>query len=384
MAKIKLLYVITALNFGGAEMNLYRLLKGINREKFDPLVVSLIDRGPVGEKIEQDLAVPVVIMGFGTVMKSIAGFISYVRLIRNWNPQIVHSHMVHANFVARWARLFCSFPVLICTIHNIEEKGKRSNARWRLLAYRFSDFLCDLTTQVSRAGLEKYVKIKAVPSGKILHIPNGIDLNSFNSERAKVEDLRQQLNLGGYFVFLAAGSLTVQKDYPNLLSAFKVYLEKCPESLLLIAGDGPLKNRLLEMNESLGLADSVSFLGLRRDIPNLMAVADVFVLSSAWEGLPVVLLEAAASSLPIIATDVGGNSEIVADGENGLLVTSEDHHLLAQAMIRLKELPEKDRIQMGKRGNKMVAEYYAQYRIIAQWEDIYLKYLKKYSNAGTL
>ncbi len=371
MTKIKLLYVITALNVGGAEMNLYRLIRSIDHNRFDLLVVSLINKGPIGKMIENDLNVQVIALDINSYLHVLSGFIKFMRLVRSWKPHILHSHMVHANFLSRWARLIWHYPVLICTIHNIEEQGRRKSAKWRLLTYRYSDFLCDLTTQVSMAGLKKYIKIKAVPASKIIHIPNGIDLDQFKHDKAQVYKLSQSLNPCNRFIFLAVGSLTDQKDYPNLLKAFAVLLEKHSDSLLLIAGDGPLNSSLRLLAEELGLVDSVRFLGLRNDVPDLMAMADVFVISSAWEGLPVVLLEAAASSLPIIATDVGGNSEVVIDNYNGYLVAPGKVNELAEKMLEFIELPLQRQIEMGEKGYNHVKDNYSIENIIHRWEQIY-------------
>jgi len=383
--KIKVLYVITALNVGGAEMMLYRMLSRLNRELFDVSVITLINKGPVGKMIEDDLRIPVQALNIKSSPGVLTGIIRLKNMIKGRAPRVVHTHMVHANLLTRIVRLFYRVPVLICTIHNIEEKGRRKSARWRILAYRLTDPLCDFTSQVSRAGMEKYIAIKAVPRRKIACIPNGIDLNLFAVEVDKVQQLRKELGLDNQFVYLAVGSLTRQKDYPNMLKAFAAVQNEAPNSVLLIVGTGPLENELRKAADDLHLKDSVLFLGLRSDIAVLMKAADAYVMSSAWEGLPVVLLEAAASKLPIIATDVGGNREIVLDKNNGFLVPPEDAQALARAMLEVLTVPEEKQIQMGINGYNHVKENYAVEKITGKWESIYLELLsKKRDNKGEL
>ena len=317
MDKIKILYVITALNIGGAEMMLYRMLGSMDRDRFELMVVSLMDKGKVGEVIESDLGVAVNQLDIKTFIEIFAGIRTLGNIIKIWAPQIVHSHMVHANLITRVTRVFYGFPRLVCTIHNIEEKGKWKSSKLRLLLYRLTDPLCDLSTHVSLSGYKKYIAIKAAPKEKIIHMPNGVDTTAFKANARKTAALRKELELGDCITVLAVGSLTKQKDYPTMLKSFSIVIETIPTAVLLIAGGGLLEKELHNLVIQYNLTDNVRFLGIRSDIPVIMSLADVFVMSSAWEGLPIVLLEAAASKLPIIATDVGGNCEVVINNESG-------------------------------------------------------------------
>ncbi len=129
--------------------------------------------------------------------------------------------------------------------------------------------------------------------------------------------------------------------------------------------------------QSMGLEDKVRFLGARGDVPGLMNAADAYVMSSAWEGMPMVLLEAAAVGLPIVATDVGGNREVVEQGENGLLVSPKDSSRLAMAMRALMERPAEERTRMGQAGRALVLQRYDLQRIIQRWEDLYQELLSQ-------
>jgi glycosyltransferase involved in cell wall biosynthesis len=300
-----------------------------------------------------------------------------VKLIREWRPHIVHSHMVHANLLARIVRPLVRVPVLVCTAHSIDERGRKGSGRLRELLYRLTDPFCDLTTQVSQAGLERYVRIGTVPRHKIRYIPNGVDTATFKLDRETRLRSRQELGLEEAFVWLAVGRFDVEKDYPNMLRAFAQVVKKQYETFLLIAGDGPLRPSVEELARDLGLKDHVQFLGIRRDIPDLMNAADAYIMSSIWEGMPMVLLEASATELPIVATNVGGNREVVLDGKTGFLVPPKDPEALAQAMLRLMSLSEEERWRMGKLARQHIEAHYSLDRVVNQWEALYRELLAK-------
>jgi glycosyltransferase involved in cell wall biosynthesis len=316
--------------------------------------------------------IPVFCLGIRRKLPDPRPALRLARLIRERRPHIVHSHTVHANLLARVVRPLAAVRVLVCTAHSIDEGG-----RLRQLLYRLTDPFCDLTTQVSQAGLERYVRVGAVPAGKIRFIPNGVDTARFKPERKARLALRKELGVEGSFVWLAVGRLEPPKDYPNLLKAFARVAAEQAGAVLLIAGDGPLRPAAQELARELGLERRVTFLGIRRDVPQLMNAADAYVMSSAWEGMPMVLLEASASGLPIVATDVGGNPEVVVEGESGFLVPATDHEALAAAMLRLMRLPEEERRRMGEAGRRHVETNYALDRVVDRWEELYRELLAR-------
>jgi len=181
--------------------------------------------------------------------------------------------------------------------------------------------------------------------------------------------------LEGTFLWLAVGRLEVQKDYPTLLRAF-AQLDRSG-SALWVAGEGSLRADLESLSRSLHLADRVRFLGQRGDIPALMNAADAFVLSSAWEGFGLVIAEALACKLPVVVTDSGGPREVVDNGRVGFLVPPRDPDALAQAMVRLMDLPEAERRRMGELGREYVEANYSLDRVVDQWEALYTELLER-------
>jgi glycosyltransferase involved in cell wall biosynthesis len=286
--------------------------------------------------------------------------------------------MVHANILARLVRPVARVPVLISTIHNIDEGGAL-----RMAAYRLTNGLADLSTIISQAAAQRYVRIKAVPQKDLRVIPNGVDTSRFQHRPESRERLRAELGVSGEFLWLAVGRFEVAKDYPNLLSAFASLRDNHGGAVLALAGRGVLQEPMERMASSLGLGNAVRFLGLRRDIPDLMSAADGYVMASAWEGLPMVLLEAASSSLPIVATDVGGNNEVVLDKLSGFLVPPRNSEALARAMQRVTNLPASELRAMGARGRTHVCEHYGLIRILDTWEATYRELLTRDSEVSS-
>lgn len=254
----------------------------------------------------------------------------------------------------------------------------RNLPRWRRIAYRVTDRLCDLTTEVSLSGVKYCAANRIAPSHKLRFVPNGVDIGRFSMGQPRV--LRDDNEgLEKHFVWLAVGRLAEQKDYPTLLYAFAKVHTRYPNALLLIAGEGDMREPLERLIAQLVPNGAIRLLGLRTDIPDLMRSADAFVLSSAWEGTPMVLLEAAASGLPIVATSVDGNTEAVVHGKTGLLVPPGNPEKLANAMMELMNMSAEKRAWMGIAGRMHVEQRYGLDRVARMWLEIYadLEYAKR-------
>ena len=361
----RILFLITGLSYAGAENQLVQLCKGLKPKGCEIAVVSMTSpKAHVDELTELGVEVHTLNMSRG--IPDPRGILRLRRIISRFKPDVVHSHLVHANILARVARLFIRMPLLICTAHTRNEEGKI-----RELLYRLTDPLCELTTNVSQDAVNHYIQEKIVPRHKIQFIPNGIDVSRYHKQDTR-NKTRETLGLAEQqFTWLAAGRFVPAKDYRNLVTAFRRVADLHPDSLLLIAGIGPEREEIEELCKTLGLQEHISFLGLRKDIPELMQAADAYVMSSRWEGMPIVLLEAAASGLPIVATDVGGNREVVQDGVTGLLVPAEDSWALGEQMLALMEKSPEDRQRMGEQGREYVQQHYTMDVVIDQWLSLY-------------
>lgn len=357
----RLLFVITSLDFGGAETQVVELAANFRRRGWVVGVVSLL-RPRAFEAELSDAGVELFSLNMVRGLPDPMGVLRLARIYRRFSPSIVHSHMVHANLVARTTRLFAPVHSLVSTAHNVTEGGS-----WMTRAYRLTDPLTELTTNVSHGGVERYIGMGAVPSAKCIYMPNGINLTRFRRDDSARDSIRQALGVSTEFVWLAVGRLTLQKDYPTMLEAFS---SVPTNSRLWIVGDGELRAECEDLVGALSLRDRVSFLGRRSDVSDLMSAADGYVLSSAWEGLPMVLLEAAASGLPAVATDVGGVSEIIQPGA-GHLLSSNAPSELGRTMHLVEESPDQLRRETGARAREVVLSTFDIESVVSKWEGLY-------------
>ncbi len=278
-------------------------------------------------------------------------------------PAIVHAHLFHANLAARLARLLCPLPVVISTVHSVAESSRRSGSiRARDILYRVTDGLADATVFVCAAAAERHLEVRAVSSERAHVIPNGVDTGRFRPDAARRAEARAALGLGGEFAWLAVGRLMWKKNYPLMLEA----MARQSGGVLFIAGTGPDEAQLRRL-----AGPNVRFLGERQDIPALMNACDGFVLSSDVEGLPMVLLEAAASGLPQVACGCGGVGEAVLDERTGYVVAPGDAAALATAMERLAGLPPEARAAMGQAAREHALARFDLAAVTSQWEDLY-------------
>jgi glycosyltransferase involved in cell wall biosynthesis len=364
-----LMLVTTWLTRAGAETQVKDLACEHARRGARVMVVSLREPEAFVQELT-DAGVQVVSLGMPKGVADPRGIVRLARAVRRFRPDVIHSHMVHANLLSRVTRLFCRMPVLVCTAHNVDEGG-----RWRERMYRLTDRLADVTTNVSRAGVERYVRVRAVPAGRILWLPNGVDTHVFAASPEQRAAMRASLGLGQEFVFLSLARLETVKGVDTLLLAMERVVLDCPYVILLIAGDGsqrlPLERTLAQLELC---RNKVVFLGLRKDTAKLMTASDAVVLPSRMEGLPVVLLEAASSGLPVVATDVGGSSDAVRDGDTGYLVPPDDPDALARAMVCIARAPGSERSAMGRRGRQLVEERFSLDKVADGWEEVYVRY----------
>jgi glycosyltransferase involved in cell wall biosynthesis len=354
------------MGMGGADSQLLWAAQELRARGHEVRIVSLTALGPMGHQARA-AGVPTESLGMREGWPDPRGLLRLARMVRTWRPDVVHSHMVHANLMARALRLVAPVPALVSTIHNIYEGG------WlRMTAYRLTNALVDHMTIISQAAADRFVRDRIVPRELLSVVPNGVDPELFRAGAVgDREALRAALSLSGEFVWLAVGRFEVAKDYPTMLRAFRAVHGRRPDAVLLIVGRGSLQSDTEAMADQLGLGGSVRFLGVRTDVPRLIGAADGYVMSSAWEGMPMVLLEAAAGSLPIVATRVGGNHEVVLDGASGLLAAPRDEAALAAAMLRLMDTSESERRRMGERGREHVLGHYALARVADRWEAVY-------------
>lgn len=360
----RLAVLTTGLARGGAEAQVTLLAKTLSRRGWDVRLYSMLPPTAfVEELLECGIQVESLSMRRG--FADPRAIYRLVRRLRSFKPHVMHCHMIHANLLGRVSRLFVRIPGLICTAHSVWEGGK-----WRDWAYRLTDPLCDLTTNVSKTGLSRYVEAKLADGAKAVWVPNGVDASCYSPDKSAGVRIRARMDWEG-FVWLAVGNLRVPKDYPNLLRAFAWMSARAPQARLAIVGSGPLRTSLESLAGELGIGVKVRFLGAREDVRELLQAVDGFVMSSAWEGTPMALLEACACGVPVVATRVGGNPDVVEDGVSGYLIDPRNSEALGEAMLKLMALPESERAVMGVAARRRVESAFGHERIVDKWENIY-------------
>jgi glycosyltransferase involved in cell wall biosynthesis len=372
MGNLRVMHVTTGLSYGGAETQLKNLALRLKQRKWSLSVVSMLPPGAYVDELEA-AGICVYDLRMRRKVPDPRAVLRLASIVRRERPLVVHAHMIHANLLARITRLFVETPVLVCTAHSINEGGLL-----REIAYRLTDPLADLTTQVSEAGRQRYIQVGAAPPHKIVSIPNGIDTSRFQPNPTVRQAVREQLGCAPEaFVWLTVGRLEPVKNHRELIQAFCEVVSEYPHARLLIAGQGPLHPVLEQQIAASGLGTHVRLLGIRRDIPELLNAADAFVLPSLWEGMSNALLEAAAAALPMVATNIGGNPEIVLDGVSGFLVPPSEPASLKVAMGRLMGIPKEQRLGMGLAGRAHVVQNFDLERVVDRWEALYRELLQR-------
>ena len=364
---MRIVYVLTSLGMGGAERLVLALASRMAERGHT--VALLVLRPPVAE--QWPTALPVVHLEMRkTPLSVLTGLTHGRRFLREFRPDLVHSHSFHANIAARLLKPFVPAAAVLSTVHNVYEGG-----RLRMWAYRLTDAFSRRTTAVSQAAADRFVRLKAVPQHKCVVLTNGIDTAEFVPAADRRASMRVEMGAGTEFIWLTAGRIVPAKDFPNLLRAFALVRAACPEAQLWIAGEwagakvrraGGFVGGFVVGSGSL---DGVRILGLRRDLPALLDAADGFVLASAWEGMPLALGEAMAMEKPVVATDVGGVRELV--GDAGAMVPPKDSDALAGAMLNIMQSLPEDRQTLGGMARARIQSSFSMDTRADQWEALY-------------
>jgi len=379
---MKLAFIITGLSTGGAETMLYKLMQRIDRNRFEPHVISLTTLGEIGPRIEE-LGIPVHALGMRPGLPSPLKFVQLIGLLRQLRPDLVHTWMYHADLLGGMAARLAGIKAVAWCIRNSDLSDERSKLSTRIVMKA-----CALAS----AWLPKYIVTCSSRAGaihvavgyradKIVVMPNGFDLSRFQPIADARSLVRTELGLESstQLIGLIARN-DPQKNHRGFIEAAVKVQRALPQVHFVLAGSGvDSKNKTLAaLIESAGLGEHFHLLGQRDDIPNLMASLDLLASSSSFgEAFPNVLGEAMACGVPCVVTDVGDSAEIV--GDTGRVVTSGDMEGLAQFLIKLLSMPAEQRNHLGELARKRVRDYYEIGDVARRYEDFYVKLKRKAS-----
>jgi len=331
------------------------------------MVCCLESPGPLAEEIEA-MGIPLFALGkrpgvdFGAIWR-------LSRLLREQQVDIVHMHNRAVYFQGVLGAKLARTPVLIYTKHG-RNYARQRHRRWmNAWCNRQVDMIVAVSEDVRKVLLE----IEKMPPDRVVTIVNGIDICKYAAARMGRDELRAEMGLPpGEKVMGIVARLSPEKDHDNLLQAFAQVWRADGNITLLIVGDGKLRDHLESLARQLGVSDKTRFLGSRSDVARLLGVFDVFVLSSITEGTSLTILEAMAAGLPVVATDVGGNSALVADGETGFLVSPRNPDALAWAILKVLSDPGLAQA-MGEAGQRRAEAEFGREAMARRYEAVYEK-----------
>lgn len=331
MKKPRLMLITHDLAIGGLQQVVVNICKSIDRSKFDVSVLCLRTLGDYVPEVKS-MGIEVLSLPPKKSGTDYWSFFKVGKILRKNKINIIHTHNTQALFDGTMGALMSGCVKTI--VHTDHARGAPGARRWVFIERLMSKFVYKYVA-VSDDTARKRVKYEKISEQKILTIMNGIDGTKYQIDIDE-EKLRNELGmpLKGPVVGLGV-RLTEQKGIHFLLQAMPTVIKKFPDITLVIAGRGPLADDLKKEADDLGIHPNVRFIGPRLDIPALLKLFDLYVLPSLWEGLPMVLLEAMAAGCPIIATDVGGVSMAIRDGENGKLIKPGNVDQLSCAIIDL-------------------------------------------------
>lgn len=326
--KVKtILYLSTSSGPGGAERVISNLAASLDPKRFRT-ILCLFRPGWIQERSESRGVCTYVIPTQG--MTDWRWALRFKRLLREEQVDLIHSHEFDANVQGTAIAALSGIP-LVATVH-----GK--NYFWeklrRRLAYRWVSRRATMVA-VSQNLKQFIVEQAGVLSDRIKVVYNGVDALP-HCDRTDVEQCRRELGIpDSDHIVGVVGNLYPVKGHQYLIGGIRAVLKKCPNTSFVFAGRGQLEPELKDQVHRLGLEKRVHFLGLRQDIPRILAMLDVFVLPSLSEGLSMAILEAMIAGKPVVATQVGGNPELVLNGKTGFLVPPRDSQALASSLVTL-------------------------------------------------
>jgi glycosyltransferase involved in cell wall biosynthesis len=365
MNKIKVVHIVPMLSPGGAERVAVHIVRGLDRQRYEPAVISFTGRlGCDLDHLLEEAGIEVRYLG----KRPGFDYRMYYRLppvLKECQPDIVHTHL----HVLRYALPFlflCKKASLLHTVHNLAEREIEPKLRW-LQRYALNHGVVPVA--VAEEVAVSLGHLYGIQRCRV--ISNGIPTDRYARPQIPREEWRAREGFGDKDVlFVCVARFAPQKNHALLLKAFAQGPASDPNAHLVLVGEGALREQLEQQAKNLGLASQAHFLGLRTDIPDVLAAMDAFVLSSDYEGNPLSVMEAMASGLPIVSTAAGGVRDLFESGKEGLIVQPGDVQGLANSMTSLLRNSEARR-SLGMTAARHARENYDVSRMVQAYEGLY-------------
>jgi len=377
--KISVLHIITNLPVGGAQDNTLLTVEQLNRKKFNITLMC----GLHGEWVERAKAIQDIDLIFIkelvrpiSLIKDLIALNRIYRIFKEKKFDIVHTHSSKPGVLGRIAAKLTGIPIVVHTIHGFPFHDFM-NPITKSIFITIEKLLAKITDKlitVSKLNLEKACKLKFADRERFQNIYSGIDFKKFDIPLDVVAKKKELGIVNGQPIVGMVGRLSKQKAPLDFVRSTPKILDKHPNVKFLLVGDGELKAQTLSLAKELGVSQNIEVLGFRKDIPELLSIFDIYVLTSHWEGLGRALTEAMYTGRPVIATNVEGVPELVKDRETGLLVEPNDIEAISQAVISLLD-NRSDALKYGAAAAKQVCEKFEATAMIRQIESLYQELL---------
>lgn len=370
--QLKVLHFINGLHAGGAQAMLYKLLSRIDRNRYRPHVVSLIDGGEISGQIAK-LGVPVQSLGMRRGIPDLRALARATHILRAVRPHIVQTWLPHADLVGGLAGALARVPIAWNIRHSVldaKDTPVTTRVTERACAV-LSRWLPRVVVCCSNASQHAAARL-GYDLSKLLVIPNGFDLGAFRPDMSARIGVRRDLGLSEDTILVGlVARFDPLKDHQAFIrAAGRVHASRANVHFVMCGFGVDSQNPALACGiDAAGIAQVVHLLGPRRDMPRIQAALDVACLSSIGEGFPNAVGEAMASAVPCVVTDVGDAAEIV--GDTGLVVPAQRPSELAAALLKLIDLDPLHRIQIGQRARERIESRYELGAITRRYEDLY-------------
>jgi glycosyltransferase involved in cell wall biosynthesis len=365
--RLSILLFSNTLARGGAEEHILTLLRGLDRTRFRPLLACTPEvAAKLGGDVPDD--VPVTALRLRRP-KDTGAARQLLQLLRRERIDVLHSHLFYSSLFASPLGWLARVPLVVETPH-VSERWRHGLKGHYAVDRMFGRFVHRYIA-VSEANRRYLIDEKRLPGSKIVVIHNGCDLRRFDPRHRVPDGLRASLGFEDSDpVLVVIGRLEPQKGHRVLLDALPLVMREFPAMRLVCVGEGALRAELEAKSAALGLANAVRFVGQQANVPDWLALADVAVLPSLYEGLPLAAIETLAAQRAMVATAVDGTPEVIVDDQTGLLVPPEDAGALAGALCRLLRDPAL-RASLASAGRERVAQHFSEERQVARTEALY-------------
>lgn len=365
MERPKVLHPITRLIIGGAQENTMLTAQLLRQDGWDVDVVAGPQTGSEGSLIEtvRERGIPLILeptlVREVNPVKDLQATFRLARLMRQGQYTIVHTHSSKAGILGRWAAKLAGVPIIVHTVHGWGHHDYQHPLvrAYYILLEKMTLPITDKLIAVTSKDIDKGLRDGIGQRSDFVVIRSGIELDRFGHPQVTREETRSAWGIPAAAPLIGSVTrLSPQKAPLDFVRAAAIVAQRYPDAYFMMVGDGPLRGEVEQLAAELGIANRLVLTGLRRDVPELLAAFDLFALSSLWEGLPRVLLQAMATRLPVVATACDGSAEAIATGVNGFLVPPGEPTQLAERLCQLLAQPALAQ-QMGAAGYARVEEF---------------------------